>query len=525
MVEFVLVVPVMLLLLGVAVDLGRLFYSYVAVENAAKEGALVGARSPLCDSTGLTICADPNNVVWHVNHEAPNLTDASGNSLMTSTVACRKPDGTLVQSITDCLDGYTYQVTVSMPFQLITPLISNLVPSSFTLTKEAQATVMSDAFDPSGLEVLIWASTANSLNTSEITSSCTPADPVQSPTFYYQPCQDSLNTDNYIQFNENSTINYKVRVRNTGNIQLTNITYAFAENSIAMGSAPGNCGTNLPTTLAANSASAYCWFSRPATVTDIAAGTNDDVVSIQTSAKANGLSAGTNATSTDVKVVPAPRLAVSLLASPWKLGGAAGNGLNGSPSFPNGNLTLNRDTTSTATEIQNPTGWLYLSIQNQGGPANNLAVTVTRAGTAINLASCLPAVPTSLAATGQAGDTYTCTIPQSFNTNGPFAFAATASATNSQLVSGTQSSVTITTTSTACGTNKVVPNLVDTLSPSADGSNKTVSQDQALWTAAGFTGNLSTNPSGALGTTTVSQQTQPAYACKAPNSTVTVTAP
>ena len=521
MVEFALVVPVLLLLLGAAVDLGRLFYSYVAVENAAKEGALVGARSPLCNTTGLTICADPNNVVWHVNHEAPNLTDGSGNSLMTSTVACRKPDGDLVQSITDCLDGYTYQVTVSMPFQLVTPLISSLVPSSFTLTKEAQATVMSDAFDPSGLEVLIWANTSNSLNTSEITSACTEADPVQSPDFYYQPCQDSLNTDHYLQFNENSTVSYKVRVRNTGNIKLTNITYGFSENGVSF-AAPNDCPT-LPTTLAANSVAVYCSFTRPASVTDPTAGANDDVVSVQTSAMANGLPAGTNSTGTDVKVMPAPRLAVNLLASPWRLGGLTGNGSNGDPSFTTGDLTLDRDTTSSAPEIQNPTGWLYLSVKNQGGPANNFAVTVTRAGTPISLASCQVPVPTSLAATGQPGDTWTCTLPQSFTATGPFAFAASASATNAQFVSGQQPSVTITTAT--CGSGKVVPNLVDTLYPTADGSAKTVSQAQSVWTAAGFTGALTTNPSGAAGTTTVSQQSQPAYACKAASSAVTVTAP
>ena len=39
----------MLLLLAAAIDLGRLFYLYVAVENAAKEGAFFGARYPLCD--------------------------------------------------------------------------------------------------------------------------------------------------------------------------------------------------------------------------------------------------------------------------------------------------------------------------------------------------------------------------------------------------------------------------------------------------------------------------------------------
>ncbi len=300
MVEFVLVLPVMLLLLGATIDLGRLFYSYVAVENAAKEGALAGARQPLCDAPGVPLCANPNNVVWHVTNEAPNLVDGSGNSLMSTTVACRMPDGTLVQSITDCLDGYTYQVTVSMPFTLITPLLSSVVPSNFTLTKEAQATVVTDAFDPSGLEVLMWVSVTNSDNTAEVTTNCTPADAVNSPGYYYQPCQDSSNVDHYLQFDSGQTVSYKVRVRNTGNIMLSSITYAFSENSVAF-STPSACSSALPVNLAANSAPVYCSFTRTAEAG--ASGGTDDIVSIQTSAKAAGLPAGVNATITDVKVV------------------------------------------------------------------------------------------------------------------------------------------------------------------------------------------------------------------------------
>ena len=517
MVEFVLVLPVLFIILGATIDLGRLFYSYVAVENAAKEGALAGARNPLCDAPGLAICANPNNVTWHVANEAPNLVDGSGKSLMTTTIACRKPDGTLVQAISDCLDGDTYQVTVSTPFRLITPLLSGIVPANFSLSKESQATVVTDAFDPSGLEVLLWANTGSSLNASEVTSSCTVADAVNSPGYYFQPCQDSSNTDHFLQFNEGSTVSYKVRVRNTGNIALTSIAYGFSENSTTFAT-PAACN-GLPTTLAANSAPVYCTFTRPASVTSPTSGANDDIVSLQTSAMASGLSAGTNQTSTDVKVMPAPRLAVNLLASPWRLGGTKGDGAGG---FPSGALTLNRDTASSAPEIQNPTGWLSLTVANQGGPANGFTVSVTRAGTAISLASCT--VPASLAASGQAGNTFTCTIPASFTTTSAFAFVASASATNSQTVSGQQPSVTITTA--ACtGGKTVVPNLVDMLNPTADGSAKAVTQAQAVWTAAGFTGALTTNPAGALGTATVTSQSQTAYTCMAPTTGVLVTAP
>ena len=48
-VEFALILPIFLILIAGAIDLGRLFYAYVAITNASKEGALYGASNPLCD--------------------------------------------------------------------------------------------------------------------------------------------------------------------------------------------------------------------------------------------------------------------------------------------------------------------------------------------------------------------------------------------------------------------------------------------------------------------------------------------
>jgi hypothetical protein len=132
-------------------------------------------------------------------------------------------------------------------------------------------------------------------------------------------------------------------------------------------------------------------------------------------------------------------------------------------------------------------------------------------------------VPPSLAAAGKSGDTFGCLIPQTFTTAATTAFAASASATNALIVSGQQPSVSVT-TATCSGGQKVVPNLVDTLTPTADRSAKTVSQAQSVWTAAGFTGSLSTNPAGAPGTDIVTAQSQTPYTCQNPTSAVGVAA-
>ncbi len=516
-VEFALVLPILLLLLAATIDFGRLFYTYVAVDNAAKEGALYGARQPLCDDNSNPACADPNNVAWHVANEASNLVDGSGNSLLTSTVACRDTSGVLVQPINNCVDGFTYQVTVTSPFTLITPLISSIVGQTIVLRSQSQATVISDAFDPTGLEALIWVDKTGSQNAAAITTACIQADSVTSAGYYYQPCQDSTNVDNYLQFQENTTVNYKVRVRNTGNINLTGITYAFTINGVAVGK-PGTC-SSLPASITAGAGAFYCTFSRSATSINPGNGIDDDTVAIAAAGSASGLPTGATNGGATIKVAPAPHLAVNIQASQYRLGDD-GDGTNGVADYSNGALGLARIATSPVTEIQNPTGWFNLTVVNQGGAASNFNVTVTQAGTPISLPGSCP-VPTTLAASGQAGDKFTCIFPRTFTGTQTYAMVATATATNAVIVSGQQPSVNVTTST--CN-KQVVPNLVDTLTPSADGTNKTVLQAKNAWPAAGFTGTLTTVPGTAANGLSVIRQTVDAYTCQNANTPITVTA-
>jgi Flp pilus assembly protein TadG len=501
LVEFALVLPIMLLLLAGAIDLGRLFYAYVAVENAAKEGALFGARSPLCDDNTNTNCDDPNNVIWHVRNEAPNL-----GTQFTTTVACRTPAGALVQPINDCLDGYNYQVTVTYPFQLITPILSSIVAQNLTLRSESQATVISDAFDPSGLEVLIWVNTTSSDNGAAVASACTLAE-AASANFYFAPCQDSSNVDNYLQFQEATSVSYKVRVRNTGNLALTAITYGWTQNGSSMAS-PGNCNT-LPTSIAKGAAPSYCTFSKTALASSPVNGMADYLIAATAQGTAGGLSTGQTNGAATIKVAVPPKLAVNLRASTYRLGGQ-GNGVSGVASYANGPLTLERNIASVLPEIQDPTGWFYLTVVNQGTVANNFSVAVTQNGSAVTLPC---SVPSSLAASGLPGDSFVCIFPRTFNATQAYAMAATASATNAVMVSGQQPSVTVTTATSCTATKPVIPNLVDTLTPSADGTNKTVLVAKTTWTAAGFTNPPSTNPAGAGNSLSVVTQNQTAYTC------------
>jgi hypothetical protein len=503
-VEFALILPILLLILAGAIDLGRAFYAYVAVENAAKEGALYGARHPLCGSAGPT--CPSGNVSSVVQGEASNLP-------LTTTVACRTPDGALVQPINDCVNGDIYVVTVTHSFRLATPILGDLIGSNLTLAATSQATVIEDAFDPTGLEVLVWVDKTGAENPADIVKACTPAEP--SSTYYYAPCQDGLNRFNYLQFQEGDTVSYKVRVRNTGNVDLSSLSYAFSINGSAITN-PSGC--SLPGSLTIGSQAKTCTFGRKVTASNPVGGVADHLLAVTAQGNAAGLPTGATVGSATIKVIPAPLLVVNLKAARYRLGGD-GNGIGGSAFYGNGDLTLRRTTDpSKDASLRNPTGWLKVSVVNQGGPARDFELVITREGVAISLPSSCQ-VPGSLAAGGSPGDSFTCILPSTLSSTKSYDFHADATATNARYGNG-DPNVTIT-TRTCSGGDLVVPNLVDTLSP-PDGSRKTVGQARTLWSAAGFTGSFTTVPSNAGSSTSVLTQSLDAYTCEAPDTSVQV---
>jgi TadE-like protein len=511
MVEFALILPLMLFLMAIAIDFGRLFYAYVAVENAAKEGALYGSRNPLCVDNSVT-CPDPINVRWHVENEASNL-QAGGASALVSQVTCKAPNGNLRQPINDCVNGDTYSVAVSYDFKLITPILSSVLGSGMTLAKTSQAKVIGDAFDPSGIEALVWVNTDNSDNPSTITGACTPADAASSPGFYYAPCQDGQNVNQYLQFPEDKTITFKVRIRNTGNIALTNLSYTYSVNGYSIAT-PVGCsgGSSLATSLATGAAPSYCSFTLPA----IASGgsVNDMSVSIRVVGEASGVSTGDTSGTATVKVVPRPKFTVNLRAAPYRLGGS-GYGNAGVASYPSSDLTLQRQAGATDPTLQSPTAWLLLTVSNSGGPGSSFAVSIKRDGSSVALPSdCV--VPATL----DAGGSFACILPQGFpGSAAQVTFTANATATNSIIVSGDP---TVQVTTQDCSTTKrVMPNLVDTLVPSADKSNKTLSQAEAAWTASTVGGTLAPTPN--VLTNFVTSQSVGAYTCVNTGTNVAVT--
>lgn len=97
LVELAIILPLLLIILLGIIDFGRVFYAYVTVTNASREGARYGALHPGWIDENDN--ADPNNVLFHVIQEAAN----------TVTI--------LPEDITVITDTNTITVTAQADFQ------------------------------------------------------------------------------------------------------------------------------------------------------------------------------------------------------------------------------------------------------------------------------------------------------------------------------------------------------------------------------------------------------------------------
>jgi len=133
LVEFTLIVPVMLILLLTALDLGRLMYAQITVTNAAKEGALVASQGGSFKANA--DCADDNTIMCGV------LTEAKGGFVEVDKTKVSVAPALCVKDATYPSSGAppNVSVTVKTPFRVITPLIGDFLGSSVILTGIADA--------------------------------------------------------------------------------------------------------------------------------------------------------------------------------------------------------------------------------------------------------------------------------------------------------------------------------------------------------------------------------------------------
>lgn len=137
-IETAMVTVVMLLLFAGAIDVGRMFYNYIAITNAAREGARMAARLPCDAASGASRSAVRNAIVAAVVGEAA----AVGTVILPANVAIT-PDPVA----TGCAAaGTAIRVTVAFDF---TNLLSNVLGSAGVRLSN-QATMVAFGSDTGG---------------------------------------------------------------------------------------------------------------------------------------------------------------------------------------------------------------------------------------------------------------------------------------------------------------------------------------------------------------------------------------
>jgi Flp pilus assembly protein TadG len=490
LVELALVTPLILLLFAGAGDLGRAFYGFIAIENAVKEGVLYGARYSLCDDAS-TLCPDPDNVAWRFAQELPpGLRNADG-TVITPTVTCATPGGTVLTDLRTCDTGFTYAVQATYTFAPLTPMLDEILGGDLTVGTRAVAIVQNEAFDPTpGIAPLKMVRASDAINATEITTKCTQPDPSGSAGYYRAPCIASDNTEVPFRFYASTTANYKIIVRNNGGTNLSGVTMA---DSLGW---PGTCPTP-PTTLSVVAAPYTCSYSRtlPATVPGGGAtGAYTNTITVDAAETAATIDAAT----VSIALPPAD-LKVTKFVSPYKEGSDG----DGSPTFgQTSSVAITR-----STKITSPYAWFEIIVKNIGGQtATGITITDSKGalpyGTTSTTAVC-QAKPTSLAVNA----VFRCRYRVSYTTNGVRTNTVTASSPDDAITSNNSATASVT-VSLCPTTNRSVPMFAGLSKASA----------QTAWTNSGLTGTFTNIASG-----TVLNQTVQAFSCVVPATSVKVT--
>ncbi len=118
-ISFVLLVTI----LAVGVDLGRVFFSFIALREAAEEGAIYGSLNSV----------DTPGIIARVRSSSSSPVDLSNTSLVDVSVST--PGGTCA--------GNTLEVTVVYQFQLTMPFVATFIGTqTFPLTVSSTSTIL-----------------------------------------------------------------------------------------------------------------------------------------------------------------------------------------------------------------------------------------------------------------------------------------------------------------------------------------------------------------------------------------------
>ncbi|HEY7130946.1 MAG TPA: PKD domain-containing protein [Candidatus Limnocylindrales bacterium] len=142
MAEFAIILPVLLLMLALAIDFGRLFFTYVQVNNAAREGANQGATAP----------TNHVAIVGAVAREKSSQLQRGESTVVVTETCANAAGGTILCSAASggTGAGNTITVNVRAPFNFLTPFIGSVLGNTINLNASATATVLAYAAGSGG---------------------------------------------------------------------------------------------------------------------------------------------------------------------------------------------------------------------------------------------------------------------------------------------------------------------------------------------------------------------------------------
>ena len=135
MVELALVLPLLVLMMLIAIDFGRIYFSYIQINNAAREGAKYAASAP--SNTALITTA--------ASRETNAQAQSGESALVLSAPVCKNAGGTVISCATATTGGSgpgnTVTVRVAESFSFLTPIINNFWGNNFQMTASATSTI------------------------------------------------------------------------------------------------------------------------------------------------------------------------------------------------------------------------------------------------------------------------------------------------------------------------------------------------------------------------------------------------
>ena len=142
MAEFALLLPLFALFLVIAIDFGRVFYTYIQVTNASREAANYAANLP----------ADEAGMLTRAQLEANTQGQSGEGTFALDTPVCHNSAGAVIACATSTGGagaGNTITVTASQEFDFLTPLVEGFFPS-FEMRSSSTAAVLGYAASGSG---------------------------------------------------------------------------------------------------------------------------------------------------------------------------------------------------------------------------------------------------------------------------------------------------------------------------------------------------------------------------------------